>query len=342
MKIQFTICAGVLLATTFEMAVSAANPPPDFGQVRELIQANLPGVTEAELDRAALDGLLQNFRGKVRLLEATPAPAHPNISQSSSFDGGIGYLRIDNVAAGLATDVTRLCGLINATNKLKGVIFDLRFSDGDDYAAAANTAELFVADERELLDWGPGVVKSSPKTNAFSWPVVVLVNNETAGASEALAALMRETDTGLILGNTTRGAAMMTKEFPLANGQRLRIAAIPVKLGKDSPLPATGVTPDIQVVVTPADERVYRRDPYAELSKPTTSTSLTAAGTNRAPRRIRTTEADLVRARREGLSPDSEFLSQRAAEPEVPVIRDPALARAVDLLKGLAVVRRSR
>ncbi len=342
MRIQSTICISILLATPFGVALSATNPPPDFGQVRALIQTNLPGVTEAELDRAALDGLLQNFRGKVRLLDATLPPARPNISQCSSFDGGIAYLRIDNVATGLAADVTRLCGVLNATNKLKGVVFDLRFTNGDDYAAAANTAELFVADERELLDWGPGVVKSSPKTNAFSWPVVVLVNNETAGASEALAALMRGTDTGLILGNTTRGAAMMTKEFPLANGQRLRIAATPVKLGKGSPLPTTGVIPDIQVAVTPADERIYLRDPYAELSRPTTLTNLTATGTNRAPRRIRTTEADLVRARREGLSPDSEFLSRREAEPEAPVIRDPALARAVDLLKGLAVVRRSR
>lgn len=342
MKIQFTICVSVLLATPFGLAVSATNPPADYRQVRELIQTHLPGVIEAELDRAALEGLLQGFRGKVRLLDAMPPPARSNISQSFSFDGGIAYLRIDNVATGLAADVTKLCGLLNATNKLQGVVFDLRFTEGDDYSAAANTAELFVADERELLDWGPGVVKSSPKTNAFSWAVVILVNNETAGASEALAALMRETGTGLILGNTTRGAAMMTKEFPLANGQRLRIAATPVKLGKGSPLPATGVIPDIQVAVTPADERIYRRDPYAELNRPPTLTNLTAAGTNRAPRRIRTTEADLVRARREGLSPDSEFLSQRAAEPEVPVIRDPALARAVDLLKGLAVVRRSR
>jgi hypothetical protein len=342
MSTQFNFTLSLLLATPLWATAAATNPPPDYSQVRELIQAHLPGVTEAQLNQAAVDGLLQNFRGKVRLLDATPPAARPNISKRTVFDGGIAYLRIENVAAGLASEVAGLCQLLNATNKLYGVVLDLRFTAGDDYAAAAATADLFVAEERELLDWGAGLIKSSAKTNAFTWPVVALVNPETAGAPEALAALLRETGTGLILGNTTLGAAMTAKEFPLANGQRLRIAATPVKLGKDSLLPATGVAPDISVPVTVADEHIFLSDPYAVLSKTTAVTNLTAMGTNRVPRRIRTTEADLVRARREGLSPDSEFLSQREAEPELPVIRDPALARAVDLLKGLAVVRRSR
>jgi hypothetical protein len=65
-------------------------------------------------------------------------------------------------------------------------------------------------------------------------------------------------------------------------------------------------------------------------------------GTNRPGRRTRPNEADLVRARREGLSLDGDFPVGRDGEPEKPVIRDPTLARAVDLLKGLAIVRRTR
>jgi hypothetical protein len=65
------------------------------------------------------------------------------------------------------------------------------------------------------------------------------------------------------------------------------------------------------------------------------------AGTNAASRRARITEADLVRERREGKSLE-EFTPARDREPLKPQISDPALARAVDLLKGLAVVRRSQ
>ena len=65
-------------------------------------------------------------------------------------------------------------------------------------------------------------------------------------------------------------------------------------------------------------------------------------GTNRVPRRSRFNEAELVRERRDGLSRDSELTAEEDNGPERTLVRDPALARALDLLKGLAVVRHSR
>jgi hypothetical protein len=113
-----------------------------------------------------------------------------------------------------------------------------------------------------------------------------------------------------------------------------------VKLAGGTPLPATGVVPDIQVTVSAADERAYWNDPYSVPAHTLAATNTVGGVTNRPVRRTRTNEADLVRARREGLDPHDENLRPREPEPELPVIRDPALGRAVDLLKGLAVVRR--
>ena len=56
--------------------------------------------------------------------------------------------------------------------------------------------------------------------------------------------------------------------------------------------------------------------------------------------RRRFNEAELVREKREGASFDLE-VNDRNGEPERPLVHDPALARALDLLKGLAVVRHS-
>ena len=61
-----------------------------------------------------------------------------------------------------------------------------------------------------------------------------------------------------------------------------------------------------------------------------------------------TNEAELVRERREGASPDDGFRrcqrlpTSSVREPAPPVIADAALARALDLLKGLAVLQQSR
>lgn len=333
---------GLLLSATPLRAVpTTSTNAPDLEQVRQLIRANLTGVTDVELDRFAFDGLMQALRGKVKLLDAT-SPSRsggPNVSRSAMLDTGVGYLRVRSVALGLADEVAEICQAMAATNELKGLVLDLRFAEGDDYLAAATVANLFLADERDLLDWGNGMMKSTAKTNALSWPLTVLVNNETTGSPEALAALLRETGVGLLLGNATRGAAMTTKEFPLNDGQRLRIASVPVKLPGGATIPLSGVVPDIKVAVTVAEERAYQNDPFAALAKGVTNAS--SSVTNPVARRVRTTEADLVRARREGISLDEEQVDRRASEPEPALIRDPVLARAVDLLKGLAVVRRA-
>jgi C-terminal processing protease CtpA/Prc len=264
--------------------------------------------------------------------------AHTNISNCAMFGGKIAYLRVSGVFQKLDQDVVRCCRAMETTNALHGVVLDLRFADGEDYAAAAAVADLFVTDERDLLDWGNGMVRSTAKTNALTWPVVVLVNGETAGASEALAALLRETGAGLILGSRTLGAAMTAKEFPMTGGQRLLIASTPVKLADGSTLSSAGLTPDIQVDVADADERTYWNDPYG-LKTSSVATNSSGTVTNRVGRRVRTTEADLVRARREGIDLEGELAQPREPEPEVRVIRDTVLSRAVDLLKGLAVVR---
>ena len=336
--VSITLSAALLPARA--AVAGAMDRPPDFDAVRALVLTNLPGVTATEVNRYAIEGLLRGLRGKLRLVEpsARPEAARPNISKCARFGGEIAYLRVSGVVTNLDQDVLQCCRALAATNALHGVVLDLRFADGEDYAAATAVADLFVPGERDLLDWGHGLVRSTAKTNALTWPVVALVNGETAGASEALAALLRDTGAGLILGSRTLGAAMIAKEFPLADGQRLRLASLPVKLASGSPLPSDGLTPDIQVDVAPAEERAYWNDPYG-LKPSSAVTNSSGAATNRMTRRVRTTEADLVRARREGLDLEGELAPPREPEPEVRVIRDPVLGRAVDLLKGLAVVR---
>ena len=84
---------------------------------------------------------------------------------------------------------------------MKGVALDLRYAVGDDYAAAAAAADLFVKKELPLLNWGNGMVRSKEKTNAIALPVAVLVNRQTAGAAEALAAAVQGQPALIIVGD---------------------------------------------------------------------------------------------------------------------------------------------
>jgi len=344
----FAAVLTIVLAGTPITRAASTNDAPDFKEVYELVRTHLSGMTEADLNRAAVHGLVTTLRGKVSLVGeggSGPRTGAALIGKSMVLENDVAYIRVSRVEEGLAKEISGACEQLSATNKLKGVVLDLRFTAGDDYEAAAATADLFVTKEQALLDWGGGVVKSRKKEDAIKLPVAALVNRDTTGAAEALAAVLRETGAGLILGGRTAGGAMVGQEFPLKNGQKVRIATSPVKLGDGSALSVTGLKPDIEVAVNADDERAYLADAYAQPRTNATSVLVVnpSEGTNRATRRPRISEADLVRERREGTNLNTDdFTAVRDREPEKPLIRDPALARAVDLLKGLAVVRRAR
>ncbi len=320
-----------------------------------MLRSNLDGVSQADLDRAAVKGLLEQFPGQA-MLEASSSTAIPSASDTLSkvalYDDSYAYFHIGRVEGNLAEKLRAAYDGLARTNtaKIKGVILDLRFAAGNDYAAAAAAADCFLNSEQPLLEWGTGSARATKKTNAIAAPVAILVNSQTAGAAESLAAALREAEIGLILGGTTAGQANIFKEFSLGNGEKLRIATAQIKLGNGTVL-ARGLKPDIAVETSLADERAYLEDPYRILHPPApakndSSTTSNRASTNQ-PAHRPTNEAELVRERRAGetLDDDSDEMSPQIIaapeEPAPPVIADTALARALDLLKGLAVIQQS-
>ena len=340
--------AGLLAAVTLAVPAHAAGVA-EFKEVYDLLKAHAGAVTEADLNRAAVEGLLAKMSARAWLVDpaksAAPDTNVAPVSSSALFDESYGYIRIARVGSRLPEQFSSALQMLAATNKVKGLVIDLRYGSGSDYAAAAKVADQFLASEQPLLDWGNGMVKSTDKTNAFRQPVAILVNQFTTGAAEALAAVLRQKDIGLLIGTNTAGQASITKDFPLASGGVLRIAVAPIKSGDGDVVEQ--LKPDIQVDVSAEDERAYFLDAFKAMPKAgaggTSSTNVASLSvTNKAPRR-RLNEAELVRMLRDGENPDDETAKPgHAAEAAKPIITDPALARAIDLLKALAVVRHTR
>ena len=324
---------------------------PDFKEVYELLRTNLTGATAENLNRAAVEGLLSQFPGKVSLVgcaaDGTAAPqGSPTLSKSVVVESNVAYLRVGCVEASLANELSAAYRALAGSNKIAGVVLDLRFADGSDDTAAQAAAKLFSAKK------------------ITTGPLAVLVNGETRGAAEALATALRQAGAGLFLGSPTAGEATAFREFPLSNGERLRIALVPAASGGSM---ISRVQPDIAVTVAAGDERVFFDNPYQTIA--TGNTNSSPAGSNFLAFVDHTSEADLVRQkqkdgktmgtsefhardsdlpgprlnRRPGGDDDSDEDSapERAAGPQKPAIHDPVLARAVDLIKGLAIIRES-
>lgn len=316
----------------------AADAGPEFREIYELLRTNLTGTTEAELNQAAVNGLLGELRGRASLVGVMGDSTNPAVARFSVFDRSVAVARVGQFDSRLAPALVANFSAVTATNKVKGLVIDLRFVAADDYAAAARVAELFVAKDSGLLDWGTGLVKATAEKPAIEVPVAVLVNRETLGAPEALAAVLRETGRALVIGNASAGRALAGQEFALAGGRRLRVAVTPVKLADGTTIPTEGLKPDITVAVTLEQEKAFLAQPFASLM---TNAGSTNAPSSRPARSRRLSEADLVRERREGTN-DLENPPAREAVAEKQVLSDPVLARAVDLLKGLAVIRGAR
>jgi hypothetical protein len=104
--------------------------------------------------------------------------------------------------------------------------------------------------------------------------------------------------------------------------------------------PTLGLKPDITVAIDTNNEKTFLNDPYAALS--TNQTSLLIGTNDIMPYVDHTSEAQLVDERRKDGADDDTTPPAPRAEPPRPVIHDPVLARAVDLIKGLAVIRAAR
>jgi len=322
-----------LLALACPWAANAEMP--SFQEVYDLVRSNLAGASEATVNQSAVRGLLQQFPGRVLLVTNTPpagvATNEPALASVRTFERAFGYVRVARVEPGLAGAIGAELARWSSSNHFDGLVLDLRFARGEDFAEAARVADLLVTEARPLIDWGQGVVSATAKTNAVPGAVAVLVNGRTAGAAEAIAAALRQAETAILIGSHTAGEAAIFKEFPLTTGDRLRVATGAVRVGDGLALSPEGVTPDIGVEVGVADEMAYLADPYR---------SVGLAGTNRVGR---LTEAGLVKMRREGLDPDTAPVPVQATHlPVGPWVTDPVLARALDLLTGLAVVQPSR
>lgn len=315
-------------------------PTPPFAEVYESLRTNLPATSDEELNRAAVRGLVDALHPAVLLVDESASDKESaGPVQARIFDESYGYLRIENVKPGLADRVMESLKELTLTNELKGLVVDLRFSGGEAYEEVAGVANIFVRREHDLLDYGEGMVKSESKWDAMIVPVTALVNGRTHSAAEVLAGVLRETGAALLVGGETAGEATVRREVALAGGYRLLLGGTPVKLGNGMPVPDDGLSPDVAVRVEPSREAAYLKEPYKDFASTDENDSPLAAIERR-----RINEAELVREKRNLLDPSSANNGDELEpfEPEHPVIRDPALSRAIDLLKGLAILNQNR
>ena len=109
------------------------NQLPKFDEVYKLLRSNLKAVSADDLDRAAVKGLLEELPAQISLVTNGRAGADAALDRVTVFDHSFAYFRIARVEEGLGEKFSTAWRDLTVTNKIKGVILDLRFSGGDSY-----------------------------------------------------------------------------------------------------------------------------------------------------------------------------------------------------------------
>jgi hypothetical protein len=338
-------------------------PSTSTGILPELIQVlrtNLD-LGSTEFESRASQALIERFGvrqldpagGSTQTATSSPDMGTDPIARQERLDGGVLYLRLGRVDTGVAqalrTALTRAAANTNAAPPMSGLVLDLRFARGESLPAAGEAAALFSDRTEAVLDWGIGSVTGSGAQRAWGLPMAVLVNGRTEGSAEALAAALRQETGSALVGQATAGTHGVFREITLKHGTRLQVPVGRIRLGGGAILADGPVTPDIRIPISEAAERGFLANPTATLGSAagvaTAGSTNTMAGSQAqgAPlQRRRVTEADLVRAQR---SEPSETSSETSppTKPAAPVrLADPVLARAADLVRGLAAFQKGR
>ena len=176
--------------------------------------------------------------------------------RSTKLEGNVLYIRVYTFGDSTATDFDR--ALKDGLPGAKGVVIDLRDDGGGFIDAAQNVISQFVANGEafELRDHSGHVDRHDVSGNppAPTIPLVVLVNANTASASEMVSGSLSVHGRARLVGVVTFGKGSVQQDFPLPDGSDLHITIRRWFLPDGSSVEQKGLTPTVESKLAgPAD-----------------------------------------------------------------------------------------
>jgi carboxyl-terminal processing protease len=179
--------------------------------------------------------------------------------RSFSLPFDLGYIRISNFQSNTGEDLAKELKKMDKEKKLEGLILDLRNNPGGLLSQAVKVADAFL--ESGLIvsiksrDEAEQKSVAHKSTRSRKYPMIVLVNEGSASASEIVAGALQDNKRALILGTTTFGKGSVQTLFPLSDGSGLRLTTALYYTPSGRSIQASGIEPDIKVVFAPPTER---------------------------------------------------------------------------------------
>jgi carboxyl-terminal processing protease len=164
----------------------------------------------------------------------------------------IGYLRLKSFNENSNEQLSKSINNFEKNNKLNGYILDLRNNPGGLLSQAISITDSFLDDGEIVSTKGRKISEtrrfSSKKGDSINGkPLIIIVNNGSASASEIVSGALKDHKRAIILGERTYGKGSVQSIIPLKNGGGIRLTISKYYLPSGESISEVGVLPDIFV-----------------------------------------------------------------------------------------------
>jgi carboxyl-terminal processing protease len=174
-------------------------------------------------------------------------------------DSRIGYISLNQFHSRSAREMNESVNRLQGKN-VQGLILDLRDNGGGDFDASIAIAGIFL-DGQEVVSVadarGNKTVHRASK-GSTKLPLVVLVNNNSASASEILAGALRDNRRAVLVGEQTYGKGVVQTVYPLRNGGALKLTTQKYFTPNGTDINEIGIHPDYVVQNKEQDPKDYQ------------------------------------------------------------------------------------
>lgn len=186
------------------------------------------------------------------------------------LDPGYIYIRISNFQSKTTKDFKAAIRELTSKGRISGLVLDLRNNPGGLLAQSVKISDVFISEGTIVSTKGRvkeqnTVYSARPDSTNYNFPIVVLVNEGSASASEIVAGALQDHKKALIVGTQTFGKGSVQTIIPMTNGAGLRLTTARYYTPSGRSIQAKGIEPDIIVEKIAPVEKDKDKKPRAFL-----------------------------------------------------------------------------
>jgi carboxyl-terminal processing protease len=173
--------------------------------------------------------------------------------ESHPLEQGVGYVRLKQFQQSSSAELDAALDDLRSKGPIRGLVLDLRGNPGGLLDQAARIADKFLSEGTIVSTVGASEGREEKRAKAAGteppYPLVVIVNGNSASASEIVAGALKGNDRALIVGQQTFGKGSVQLVFPDVTPEKaaLKLTIAQYLTPGDVSIQGVGVTPDIEL-----------------------------------------------------------------------------------------------